>query len=163
MRVTATIVAAPTIDGVVVMQPQDVPLAALSQVTAGTLTLDEFFITQDFAATSLDQEVEFIARLTRAIIMSLSPSVPVTSLVIVNPLPSSVLRHRATHDGTHLIPRLRRVLNPLDAHLGRRLDGGGLQRVEFATERQGSVSPLASDEQPRVREFFPVLADQRAI
>ena len=127
------------------------------------MALDEFVVTQDFSAMYLDEEIESTTRFASAIIMSLNPYVPVTTLVIVNPLPAFVLRHRATHDVSYLVPRLRRVLNPLDTYLGRRLTGGSLQQIEFATERQNSIARLVSDERPRVQEFFPVLTDLRSI
>ncbi|EKM60552.1 uncharacterized protein PHACADRAFT_246564 [Phanerochaete carnosa HHB-10118-sp] len=135
----------------------DADLTMLMQADwANVSALDELAITMHPGTACSDDATVAMARCMKTIVASLAPTLRITAITICNPLPVSVLRYRATHDVSGLIAQLRRVLYGLDAELSRRIAGGTLQRVVFASHP--NATPIAEDEKARVREFFPALA-----
>lgn len=118
--------------------------------------LDELAVTMHSGAADSDDATLAMVRCMKTIVVSLDPSLRITTITIRNPLPASVLRYRAAHDVSGLIARLKSVLYGLDAELSRRIAGGTLQHVVFASHP--NATPIAGNEKARVRDFFPALA-----
>ncbi|GJE98425.1 hypothetical protein PsYK624_146550 [Phanerochaete sordida] len=136
--------------------------ASLEVLTSASWTnitaLHELRVTLPYDAPDADAFLA-LARSVKTIIAALGARIGTVTLR--NPLPASVLRYRAARDVAELMQRLRRVWYGVDRNLSMRCCDDKL--VNVALVAAPGAPRISSDEQPRVREFFPALAQLQGV